>query len=394
MKTLAVLYTNRTAEDKPITKSADVQSDFEKYPEKSGVGKGLSLELRERTWSPDLYYLHGDHLGTATFVTNSQSQATQFFLNLPFGETMMEQMDGSYDNPFKFNAKELDDDTGLYYYGARYNNPRLSIWYGVDPLAEDMPSWSPYNYTFDNPVRYTDPDGQAPNDIVYINNRGVEVHRIKSDTQFKTYIQATTNASSNPSRSTAGWKQVAMPNIIQSKGGEDVSGSAYQKNDYQIAARTGYFNQAKNSGKLNLVTEGGNPIPQVAIKGIPDLDPTLVKAMTIQESNAGTTGVTDIMQTNVKADWNGGEMKSNYGLKQGEGADVSTSLYAGTRILGTKGFKGGITYDPKTGKSTYNFKGWFNAAGSYNSTAGTKGYQADVQKMYQNSKKPTPKNYK
>ncbi|KMQ63855.1 hypothetical protein ACM40_03515 [Chryseobacterium sp. BLS98] len=69
-------------------------------------------------------------------------------------------MDGSYNNPYKFNAKELDEDTGLYYYGARYYNPRLSIWYGVDPLAEKYPSWSLYVYTFDNPVRFTDPDGR------------------------------------------------------------------------------------------------------------------------------------------------------------------------------------------------------------------------------------------
>ncbi|MET3035870.1 RHS repeat-associated core domain-containing protein [Chryseobacterium sp. NRRL B-14859] len=84
------------------------------------------------------------------------------FLNLPFGETMLEQMDGSYNNPYKFNAKELDEDTGLYYYGARYYNPRLSIWYGVDPLGENMPSWSPYVYTFDNPVRFIDPTGMEP----------------------------------------------------------------------------------------------------------------------------------------------------------------------------------------------------------------------------------------
>ena len=101
-------------------------------------------------------------MGTATFVTNSQSEATQYFLNLPFGETMYEKMDGSYDNPFKFNAKELDEDTGLYYYGARYYNPRLSIWYGADPLTEKMPSWSPFAYAFDNPVRFTDPDGRMP----------------------------------------------------------------------------------------------------------------------------------------------------------------------------------------------------------------------------------------
>ncbi|KFF11062.1 hypothetical protein IW15_18065 [Chryseobacterium soli] len=266
-------------------------------------------------------------------------------------------------------------------------------WMSPDPLSEEFPSWSPYNYAKNNPLRNIDPDGMAPLDIVYINNNGQEVHRIKSNTQFKTYIQATANASDYPQRNSAGWKEVPMPNIIQSKGGENVSGSEYQANDYQIAARTGYFNQAKNSGALDLVTEGGNPIPKEALKGIPDLDPTLVKAMTVQESNAGTTGTTDIMQTNVKADWQGGEMKSKYGLKFGEGASVTNSLFAGTRILGTKGFKDGITYDSKTGKSTFTFKGWLNAVGAYNSTAGTPGYKQGVQTMQQNSKKPTPNDY-
>lgn len=83
-------------------------------------------------------------------------------LNLPFEETMPEQMDGSYNNPYKFNAKELDEETGFYYYGARYYNPRLSIWYVVEPLAGKMPSWSPYAYAFDNPVKYTNPDGKEP----------------------------------------------------------------------------------------------------------------------------------------------------------------------------------------------------------------------------------------
>ncbi|WP_294205856.1 RHS repeat-associated core domain-containing protein [uncultured Chryseobacterium sp.] len=46
-----------------------------------------------------------------------------------------QQTAGKYSNPYKFNAKELDSETALYYYGARYYNPKLSIGYSLDPLA-------------------------------------------------------------------------------------------------------------------------------------------------------------------------------------------------------------------------------------------------------------------
>jgi len=143
------------------------KGDLKIYLEKAGIDfSQLTTELAKGPQQQNgVYYMHGDHLGTATFVTEHHGEATQFFLNLPFGETMAEQMTGIYNNPYKFNAKELDEETGLYYYGARYYNPRLSIWFGVDPLAEKMPRWSPYNYAFNNPVRYTDPTGMAPEKI-------------------------------------------------------------------------------------------------------------------------------------------------------------------------------------------------------------------------------------
>ncbi|UKB85046.1 RHS repeat-associated core domain-containing protein [Chryseobacterium sp. MEBOG06] len=93
---------------------------------------------------------------------------------------MLEQRTGVYNNPYKFNAKELDRETGLYYYGARYYNPRASIWYGVDPLAVYNPvmesefygdgqhnggvynsgNLNPYIYCYQNPIVYVDPNGK------------------------------------------------------------------------------------------------------------------------------------------------------------------------------------------------------------------------------------------
>ena len=50
---------------------------------------------------------------------------------------MAEQLPSSYyKTPYKFNGKELDEETGLYYYGARYYDPRISVWLSVDQLYE------------------------------------------------------------------------------------------------------------------------------------------------------------------------------------------------------------------------------------------------------------------
>ena len=72
----------------------------------------------------------------------------------------------NYATPYKFTGKELDEETGLYYFGARYYAPRESIWLSVDPLAESSPNASPYNYCLNNPINMIDPDGrkERPND--------------------------------------------------------------------------------------------------------------------------------------------------------------------------------------------------------------------------------------
>lgn len=71
-----------------------------------------------------------------------------------------------------FNGKELDEETGLVYYGARYYNPRESVWLSIDPLWEQVGAQrSPYEYTYSNPVNYTDPTGMSPDDV-YLDTYG------------------------------------------------------------------------------------------------------------------------------------------------------------------------------------------------------------------------------
>ncbi|MFL9839294.1 RHS repeat-associated core domain-containing protein, partial [Flavobacterium sp. ST-75] len=54
---------------------------------------------------------------------------------------------------------EYDEETGNYYYGARYYDPKWSMFIGVDPLADKYPDWSSYAYCFNNPIKYIDPTG-------------------------------------------------------------------------------------------------------------------------------------------------------------------------------------------------------------------------------------------
>jgi RHS repeat-associated protein len=79
---------------------------------------------------------------------------------VPFGEVFIEERNNTWNTPYLFNAKELDEETGLYYYGARYYDARSSLWLSTDPLQEKYPNVSSYAYCVQNPVKFVDPDGR------------------------------------------------------------------------------------------------------------------------------------------------------------------------------------------------------------------------------------------
>ncbi len=134
----------------------------------------------------NIYYYHPDHLGSSNFITNGEGKEFEHIEYTPYGETWID--DGSNLNVigYRFTSKELDTETGLYYFGARYLDPQVSRWISPDPAFEDYLPVPPvddearrynsqlpgqggvlnpvninvYCYGANNPVKYVDPDGE------------------------------------------------------------------------------------------------------------------------------------------------------------------------------------------------------------------------------------------
>ena len=106
------------------------------------------------------FYYHPDHLGSSSYITNLDGEVSQHIEYVPFGEVFIEERNNTWNTPYLFNAKEFDEETGMYYYGARYYEPRLSLWMSVDPKQDKYPNVSSYCYVMDNPIKLIDPDGK------------------------------------------------------------------------------------------------------------------------------------------------------------------------------------------------------------------------------------------
>ena len=113
------------------------------------------------TTKEETFFYHSDHLGSTSYITDDKGNITQYDAYLPYGELLVDEHSSSKDMPYKFNGKQFDEETGLYYYGARYMNPITSLWYGVDPLAEKYLMTGAYVYCGDNPIVLKDPDGRG-----------------------------------------------------------------------------------------------------------------------------------------------------------------------------------------------------------------------------------------
>ena len=109
----------------------------------------------------DVYYYHGDHLGSASWITETNGKPIQYIHYAPYGEFIDNQQTINYDERYKFTGKERDAESGYDYFGARYYASPFSFWLSVDTLADKYPAISPYAYCTWNPIKFVDPDGNS-----------------------------------------------------------------------------------------------------------------------------------------------------------------------------------------------------------------------------------------
>jgi RHS repeat-associated protein len=106
----------------------------------------------------------------------------------PFGQLMPNRHGSSESYRYGFQGQEKDDELkgegNSLNYTFRIHDPRIGRFLSIDPLAGKMPEFSPYSFVFNNPMRFTDPDGREPKDDIRINTKTNETEIIRTNDKF------------------------------------------------------------------------------------------------------------------------------------------------------------------------------------------------------------------
>jgi RHS repeat-associated protein len=126
-------------------------------------------------------------LRSTSFLTDSQQNLQAHEEYFPSGELWIDEtFDQQHTQvPYLFTGKELDTETGLYYFGARYYDPRLGVWVSPDPILDSYMKGVPnrgvelpqnlalYTYSWNNPIVVRDPNGECPMCVAALAGAGI-----------------------------------------------------------------------------------------------------------------------------------------------------------------------------------------------------------------------------
>ncbi len=122
-----------------------------------------AVKLPGASGNTDYHYYHADHLESSSLITDATGGLAEHYEYTAYGR---ERANGTAapDASHRFTGQVFDQDTGLYFYGARYYDPELGRFVQPDTIIPSL--WNPqsynrYSYVLNNPLKYVDPDGHV-----------------------------------------------------------------------------------------------------------------------------------------------------------------------------------------------------------------------------------------
>ena len=309
-------------------------------------------------------YQYKDHLGNTRLSYSWNASTNSIDVQdendyYPFGMNHIDPNSGSYFGTgsyknYKYNGKELQE-TGMYDYGARFYMADIGRWGVIDPLAEQMTRHSPYNYAFNNPIRFIDPDGRKGTDWVNTGSGIIYDSRVTNQEEAETAYGAGAqhiapgSAEASYTASDGNSYQLGDHGFVLKNGTEVLAGVDFA--DYRVDTSGQRLKEGLAYSSITLSRGGGNPALAAAAVGTLGIYATasLIEKMKfemtrIDERPDGPSGYQYALTANADGNYpvysSGssaptGSMHLNAGDVWKYGETTSTDRY-------TDGYKGGI----------------------------------------------------